>query len=497
MTEKGPRSLHDAILYDWIQSKLPKIELHAHLNGCIRPSTLVELANERNIDVSESLLSSLVSSSTSESIPNNICKNANDVKGTSDVSDEAINSSLLHCQSSNIETVRTLKDCFDIFAILPKVITDLHSLERITYEALEDFASHHVAYLELRSTPKRILQKHYLNDVEVSKMATKRDYITTVLNCIISYQRKEEDRYQTETLNCANDDNTNLPRLPLKCRFIVSIDRSNSLEDGLENLELAIEFLNSVEYKNLVVGIDLGGNPNNNDFRTFELLFQTGRQAGLKVTLHCAELPISERDHDSKTQTNERDKQLYDEGKAMLDFCPDRLGHALLLPPSLQKKLQELQIPVETCPTSNVMTTNNLLMTDVNSSTTTTMSTKTGTDMCKQHLSLLIQSVRYNHGALVGWLKLNHPLSICTDDPAIFGTTITQELYIVISAFSNMINIRDLAYTIVLKSLDFSFCDKCTLSEMQRQIKHRIDYEVSNLPEEWLTSYEPSSIFSM
>ena len=33
-----------------ICQRLPKIELHAHLNGCVRESTLLELARLRNLD---------------------------------------------------------------------------------------------------------------------------------------------------------------------------------------------------------------------------------------------------------------------------------------------------------------------------------------------------------------------------------------------------------------------------------------------------------------
>lgn len=32
---------------------LPKIELHAHLNGCIRGTTLLELAAERGVDTAK------------------------------------------------------------------------------------------------------------------------------------------------------------------------------------------------------------------------------------------------------------------------------------------------------------------------------------------------------------------------------------------------------------------------------------------------------------
>jgi adenosine deaminase len=40
----------------------------------------------------------------------------------------------------------------------------------------------------------------------------------------------------------------------------------------------------------------------------------------------------------------------------MGQFVPDQTGHALLLPPNPQRRLLELRTPVETCPTSNVMT---------------------------------------------------------------------------------------------------------------------------------------------
>lgn len=38
-----------AALLDFCQ-RLPKVELHAHLNGCVRESTLLELARLRKLD---------------------------------------------------------------------------------------------------------------------------------------------------------------------------------------------------------------------------------------------------------------------------------------------------------------------------------------------------------------------------------------------------------------------------------------------------------------
>jgi adenosine deaminase len=113
----------------------------------------------------------------------------------------------------------------------------------------------------------------------------------------------------------------------------------------------------------MVVGVDLGGNTTKQDFGMFQHLFQQAQNAGLNVTLHCAELPIK----DDPNNHDDDNRRRYKEAAAMLHFQPDRLGHALLLPPSLQALLKQLQIPVETCPTSNVTTT------AINNNSTTTV----------------------------------------------------------------------------------------------------------------------------
>lgn len=71
----------------------------------------------------------------------------------------------------------------------------------------------------------------------------------------------------------------------MKCRFIVSIDRSGSVEEAEENFALAISFFQ--EPNSLVVGVDIGGNPTRNDFRDFQGSITNARHAGLKVTVHC------------------------------------------------------------------------------------------------------------------------------------------------------------------------------------------------------------------
>lgn len=103
---------------------LPKVELHAHLNGSIRDSTIIELCQEKGIDPSK-----------------------------------------LHLLPGQ---ERSLADCFEIFALIHKLNDNLGTLSRVVKEVIEDFANDGVLYLELRSTPRDI--------------PTKRAYVETLLH---------------------------------------------------------------------------------------------------------------------------------------------------------------------------------------------------------------------------------------------------------------------------------------------------------------------------
>jgi len=94
---------------------LPKVELHAHLNGSIRASTLLELAYEHS-------------------------KNG------------------VVCYP-DLEFIikkdrRSLPETFQLFHLIRLVTTDYHVITRITQEVIEDFAAENIIYVELRTTPK-------------------------------------------------------------------------------------------------------------------------------------------------------------------------------------------------------------------------------------------------------------------------------------------------------------------------------------------------------
>ncbi|ACO61051.1 predicted protein, partial [Micromonas commoda] len=97
--------------------QLPKLELHAHLNGCVRDSTLLDRAEATAADVRALLAKP-------------------DGKG------------------------RPLQRCFDLFAAIHDLCTDHESLRRIAAEATMDFARDGVVYLELRTTPKCVPRRN-------------------------------------------------------------------------------------------------------------------------------------------------------------------------------------------------------------------------------------------------------------------------------------------------------------------------------------------------
>lgn len=348
-----------------LQHLLPKAELHAHLNGSIPLQVLQDLAEERNVQLSPKFL-----------------------------------------EASNHQH-RSLNDCFALFAELPAVINDLPALSCITKAALQLFADHHVVYLELRTTPKCLAR----NFREVGT-ASKREYLETVIKEMKEFEEKEEQRFR------ADSPNDETKRLPMVCRLIVSVDRSRTLEEARENVDLAIQ-LRSESDRSYVVGVDLGGNPTKQSFGLFAPVFAHARAHDMRVTIHCAEVP------DCAAEVQD-----------ILEFRPDRLGHAVLLPdPTV---LDTYQIPVESCPTSNLMTL----------------------QLDRDKLS--------SHTMLCHWLETGYPVAICTDDPGIFDTTPTKELWMVQEEFG-----CDLA-SLTLQSIQYAFCDAATKNQILARTRERV-----------------------
>ncbi|OFI07781.1 adenine deaminase [Clostridium acetireducens DSM 10703] len=97
--------------------KLPKVELHCHLDGSLRPETVIEIAKEENIEIPSYEI---------EHVKNMLI-------------------APMECKS--------LVEYLERFKIPVAVMQSKNSLRRVSYELLEDAAKENVKYIEVRFGP--------------------------------------------------------------------------------------------------------------------------------------------------------------------------------------------------------------------------------------------------------------------------------------------------------------------------------------------------------
>jgi len=107
--------LSEADIRERIQA-LPKAELHVHLDGCLRPPTILELAAEHGVLLPET-----------------------DEEGLSDY--------------LFVRDAQNLEDYLARFEVTLSVMQHASALERIAYELCEDAAAENVRYMEIRYSP--------------------------------------------------------------------------------------------------------------------------------------------------------------------------------------------------------------------------------------------------------------------------------------------------------------------------------------------------------
>ena len=143
-------------------SGLPKIELHCHLDGSLRPSSVLDLLRKNKIE---------------ENLNENNIYQALRINGSCD------------------SLVTYLKK----FDIPLKVMQDYESIERLTYEVFEDAYKENIAYLELRFAPvlhtnRDLREEEAISSAIVGMKRAKRDFDiegNIIISCMKNLSEEE------------------------------------------------------------------------------------------------------------------------------------------------------------------------------------------------------------------------------------------------------------------------------------------------------------------
>jgi adenosine deaminase len=228
------------------------------------------------------------------------------------------------------------------FKLLRRFYSSREAVTRVAYEAVADAAEDNIRYLELRFNPVALALNQGFSFEEV-------------VDWVIS----ATDQAQTD--------------YPIQTRLIVQIGRHEP-QYARQLAEIAVDRQNQG-----VVGLDLAGDEINYPVTKFVDVFQWAKGQGLHITVHAAEAgpPINVKE-------------------AIEELGAERIGHGVRAMEDLAviDLLNELQITLEICPTSNLQTG---------------IIPKLG-----QH-------------PLYAFYQIGIPVTINTDDPSISNTTLTDE----------------------------------------------------------------------
>ncbi|CAE7890765.1 MAPDA [Symbiodinium microadriaticum] len=337
--DMAPQSDLEPLTLEEIRS-LPKLELHAHLSGSITQQKLIEMLERRG---------------------------------------DGAAFTPFNCKA---DRSNALAKCFDYFAKVASVITDLDALKESTLHVLDHFAAERCIYLELRTSPKQFKVSSQNGFDGDAKLTSKLQYLETVRDAIQEFHSKALQRFG----------------FIMEVRILLSVDRGKvtSKESALAQIDDILEM--QKVHPDLVVGIDVCGNPHANTVKPYllpALLERSYAFQKLPITFHTAEIP-----------DDEESELIID---SMLKLNIRRLGHVTYLPDKCRRRVlhgifADGGVGIEICPTSNMIT--------------------------KEIPSL------DDHHFMDWWQKSDKILlSVNTDDVGLFSCDLSSEIYDLATAF--------------------------------------------------------------
>lgn len=284
---------------------LPKAELHVHLDGSLRPATMLELAEAADV-----------------ALP------ARDPDGLA--------------SAMRADGAASLEVYLSAFDFTLSVLQHADALERVAFELAEDNAREGVRLLEVRFSPVLNTRAGLALD--------------DVMEAVVDGLRRAEAAY------------------PLRTGVIMCALRHLEPAGSIRLAELAVRWRDRG-----VVGFDLAAGEAGFPARNHTAAFRVAAKGGLWRTVHAGEAwgPDSIR-------------------QALVDGRAERIGHGTRLweDPDLERYVLDHRIPLEICLTSNV---------------------QTGV------------ARSYAEHPARRYFDLGIPLTFCTDNRLVSGTTVTDE----------------------------------------------------------------------
>jgi adenosine deaminase len=313
--------------------RLPKVELHVHLEGSIRPETLLKIAQENAVELP-----------------------AKDLAGL-----------------KQWYTFRDFPHFVDIYTLASSCIKTPANLETIAWEFAVGQAEQNILYTEVTYTA-----------------------LTIYSQSNIPFDQQIEAIHKSFTRAKAE--------LGIDIRLVLDVCRHHTAEEGAMLADWAISAKDMG-----VVAYGLSGIEELAPISIHTPSFERVKAAGLKVTSHAGE---------TKGAASI---------KEALEFSlADRIGHGVrcVEDPFLVKRLRDEQIHLEVCPTSNV---------------------------CLGVVPSLEEH------PLARLLDEGLNVSINSDDPPMFGTTLTDELTRCAQTFEFN---KDLLYSLTMNAVNAAFLPK-------------------------------------
>jgi adenosine deaminase len=246
---------------------IPKVELHCHVEGTVRPSTVVELARKHG-----------------RTLPS--------------------------ADPTELYRFESLNSFLAVFWLVQELIGDREDWALVAYESIVDAAPHGLRYREMFFTPARHLAAGQPLDDIVAGL--------------------------TEGIEAAERETG------VRCSLICDIDRSyggaaaSELADGLAGLRRAGS-------ADRVIGLGMDSTERGVDPRDFAGAYEVARGAGLRATGHAGE--------DTGPDNIAAALDALDLGR--IDH-----GIAIVEDPELMARVAVARIPLNVCPTSNVVIAN-------------------------------------------------------------------------------------------------------------------------------------------